>query len=229
MTQLIYLADDEKNIRDLLTPFLEHDGFLVKAFENGDLLYQEFLIKKPDLIILDIMMPGTDGLEVMKLIRSYDQHLPIIMLTARDSDADFITAFNLGTDDYFTKPFSPIKLSLHVKSLLKRSHDFGSDKKSAFTYRELTLDSEKRLATLFEHEIPLTKTEFDLLLVLIEKPETAFSREELLNRIWGFEDIESRAVDDTVKRLRKKLNQYHSKVALETIWGYGFKLGEKES
>ncbi|EHI65497.1 response regulator transcription factor [Streptococcus pseudoporcinus] len=227
MTQLIYLADDEKNIRDLLTPFLEHDGFLVKAFENGDLLYQEFLIKKPDLVILDIMMPGTDGLTIMKAIREKDQSLPIIMLTARDSDADFITAFNLGTDDYFTKPFSPIKLSLHVKSLLKRTHALDADKKSTFTYKELSLDSEKRLALLSDNEISLTKTEFDLLLVLIEKPGTAFSREELLSRIWGFEDIESRAVDDTVKRLRKKLSQHQSPVVIETIWGYGFKLSEE--
>ncbi|EFR43588.1 response regulator transcription factor [Streptococcus pseudoporcinus] len=227
MTQLIYLADDEKNIRDLLTPFLEHDGFLVKAFENGDLLYQEFLIKKPDLVILDIMMPGTDGLTIMKAIREKDQSLPIIMLTARDSDADFITAFNLGTDDYFTKPFSPIKLSLHVKSLLKRTHALDADKKSTFTYKELSLDSEKRLALLYDNEISLTKTEFDLLLVLIEKPGTAFSREELLSRIWGFEDIESRAVDDTVKRLRKKLSQHQSPVVIETIWGYGFKLSEE--
>lgn len=227
MTQLIYLADDEKNIRDLLTPFLEHDGFLVKAFENGDLLYQEFLIKKPDLVILDIMMPGTDGLTIMKAIREKDQSLPIIMLTARDSDADFITAFNLGTDDYFTKPFSPIKLSLHVKSLLKRTHALDADKKSTFTYKELSLDSEKRLALLSDNEISLTKTEFDLLLVLIEKPGTAFSREELLSRIWGFEDIESRAVDDTVKRLRKKLSQHQSPVIIETIWGYGFKLSEE--
>ncbi|VTS12415.1 response regulator transcription factor [Streptococcus pseudoporcinus] len=229
MTQLIYLADDEKNIRDLLTPFLEHDGFLVKAFENGNLLYQEFLIKKPDLVILDIMMPGTDGLTIMKAIREKDQYLPIIMLTARDSDADFITAFNLGTDDYFTKPFSPIKLSLHVKSLLKRTQALDADKKSIFTYKELSLDSEKRLALLSDNEISLTKTEFDLLLVLIEKPGTAFSREELLSRIWGFEDIESRAVDDTVKRLRKKLSQHQSPVVIETIRGYGFKLSKEVS
>lgn len=114
MTKIIYFADDEKNIRDLVVPFLEHDGFTVRAFETGDLLLEAYKNQKPDLVILDIMMPGTNGLDVMKSIRQYD-NIPIIMLTARDSDVDFITAFNLGTDDYFTKPFSPINLVYMLK------------------------------------------------------------------------------------------------------------------
>ncbi|HGI3480063.1 TPA: response regulator transcription factor, partial [Streptococcus agalactiae] len=149
---------------------------------------------------------------------------PIIMLTARDSDVDFITAFNLGTDDYFTKPFSPIKLSLHVKALFKRLDEKAIKNDTQYQFLDLTLDTEKRIALLSNEEMPLTKTEFDFLLVLIEKPETAFSRETLLNRIWGFDDIESRAVDDTIKRLRKKFKQYHSQVSIKTVWGYGFKL-----
>ena len=223
MTKIIYFADDEKNIRDLVVPFLEHDGFTVRAFETGDLLLEAYKHQKPDLVILDIMMPGTNGLDVMKSIRQYD-NVPIIMLTARDSDVDFITAFNLGTDDYFTKPFSPIKLSLHVKALFKRLDEKAIKNDTQYQFLDLTLDTEKRIALLSNEEMPLTKTEFDFLLVLIEKPETAFSRETLLNRIWGFDDIESRAVDDTIKRLRKKFKQYHSQVSIKTVWGYGFKL-----
>lgn len=223
MTKIIYFADDEKNIRDLVVPFLEHDGFTVRAFETGDLLLEAYKNQKPDLVILDIMMPGTNGLDVMKSIRQYD-NVPIIMLTARDSDVDFITAFNLGTDDYFTKPFSPIKLSLHVKALFKRLDEKAIKNDTQYQFLDLTLDTEKRIALLLNEEMPLTKTEFDFLLVLIEKPETAFSRETLLNRIWGFDDIESRAVDDTIKRLRKKFKQYHSQVSIKTVWGYGFKL-----
>lgn len=223
MTKIIYFADDEKNIRDLVVPFLEHDGFTVRAFETGDLLLEAYKNQKPDLVILDIMMPGTNGLNVMKSIRQYD-NVPIIMLTARDSDVDFITAFNLGTDDYFTKPFSPIKLSLHVKALFKRLDEKAIKNDTQYQFLDLTLDTEKRIALLSNEEMPLTKTEFDFLLVLIEKPETAFSRETLLNRIWGFDDIESRAVDDTIKRLRKKFKQYHSQVSIKTVWGYGFKL-----
>lgn len=223
MTKIIYFADDEKNIRDLVVPFLEHDGFTVRAFETGDLLLEAYKNQKPDLVILDIMMPGTNGLDVMKSIRQYD-NIPIIMLTARDSDVDFITAFNLGTDDYFTKPFSPIKLSLHVKALFKRLDEKAIKNDTQYQFLDLTLDTEKRIALLSNEEMPLTKTEFDFLLVLIEKPETAFSRETLLNRIWGFDDIESIAVDDTIKRLRKKFKQYHSQVSIKTVWGYGFKL-----
>lgn len=223
MTKIIYFADDEKNIRDLVVPFLEHDGFTVRAFETEDLLLEAYKNQKPDLVILDIMMPGTNGLDVMKSIRQYD-NIPIIMLTARDSDVDFITAFNLGTDDYFTKPFSPIKLSLHVKALFKRLDEKAIKNDTQYQFLDLTLDTEKRIALLSNEEMPLTKTEFDFLLVLIEKPETAFSRETLLNRIWGFDDIESRAVDDTIKRLRKKFKQYHSQVSIKTVWGYGFKL-----
>lgn len=223
MTKIIYFADDEKNIRDLVVPFLEHDGFTVRAFETGDLLLEAYKNQKPDLVILDIMMPGTNGLDVMKSIRQYD-NVPIIMLTARDSDVDFITAFNLGTDDYFTKPFSPIKLSLHVKALFKRLDEKAIKNDTQYQFLDLTLDTEKRIALLSNEEMPLTKTEFDFLLVLIEKPETAFSRETLLNRILGFDDIESRAVDDTIKRLRKKFKQYHSQVSIKTVWGYGFKL-----
>lgn len=223
MTKIIYFADDEKNIRDLVVPFLEHDGFTVRAFETGDLLLEAYKNQKPDLVILDIMIPGTNGLDVMKSIRQYD-NIPIIMLTARDSDVDFITAFNLGTDDYFTKPFSPIKLSLHVKALFKRLDEKAIKNDTQYQFLDLTLDTEKRIALLSNEEMPLTKTEFDFLLVLIEKPETAFSRETLLNRIWGFDDIESRAVDDTIKRLRKKFKQYHSQVSIKTVWGYGFKL-----
>lgn len=223
MTKIIYFADDEKNIRDLVVPFLEHDGFTVRAFETGDLLLEAYKNQKPDLVILDIMMPGTNGLDVMKSIRQYD-NVPIIMLTARDSDVDFITAFNLGTDDYFTKPFSTIKLSLHVKALFKRLDEKAIKNDTQYQFLDLTLDTEKRIALLSNEEMPLTKTEFDFLLVLIEKPETAFSRETLLNRIWGFDDIESRAVDDTIKRLRKKFKQYHSQVSIKTVWGYGFKL-----
>lgn len=223
MTKIIYFADDEKNIRDLVVPFLEHDGFTVRAFETGDLLLEAYKNQKPDLVILDIIMPGTNGLDVMKSIRQYD-NIPIIMLTARDSDVDFITAFNLGTDDYFTKPFSPIKLSLHVKALFKRLDEKAIKNDTQYQFLDLTLDTEKRIALLSNEEMPLTKTEFDFLLVLIEKPETAFSRETLLNRIWGFDDIESRAVDDTIKRLRKKFKQYHSQVSIKTVWGYGFKL-----
>ncbi|MGV3082280.1 response regulator transcription factor [Streptococcus dysgalactiae] len=220
MTQVFYLSDDEKNIRDLLVSFLERDGFSVKAFETGDALLTAYRVQRSDLVILDVMMPGTDGLTILTEIRQNDKDLPIILLTARDSDADFITAFTLGTDDYFTKP----KLSLHVKALLKRRQKEAEVSQSK-TYKDLCLDSVARRAQLAGQELLLTKTEFDLLEVLMENAGRAYSRDELLERVWGFEDIESRAVDDTVKRLRKKWQAYPSQVGIATVWGYGFRLG----
>ncbi|WMB27879.1 response regulator transcription factor [Streptococcus didelphis] len=201
----IYFADDEKNIRDLLVPFLEHEGFDVLTFDNGKRLYEEYLLNKPELIILDVMMPVMDGFTVLNKIRETDKSVPIIMLTAKSLDSDFILAFDLGTDDYFTKPFSPIKLTLHVKALLNRLRKDKNESQTIFEYEDLIVNMDKRSVSLSNSTIALTNTEFDLIVVLIRKPEVAHSREDLLSEIWGFEDIESRAVDDTIKRLRKKL------------------------
>lgn len=226
MPQVIYLADDEKNIRDLFIPFLERDGYQVHSFETGDLLFAAYEKQKPDLVILDIMMPGTDGLTILSQIRQEDSNLPIILLTARDSDADFITGFTLGTDDYFTKPFSPIKLSLHVQALLKRQQEKAPELASLVHFLDMTIDHDKRQVRLSGQDMSLTKTEFDLLALLMENPEMAHSRETILKRIWGFEDIESRAVDDTIKRLRKKMKVLNGQACIKTVWGYGFKMGD---
>ncbi|MGJ0023172.1 MULTISPECIES: response regulator transcription factor [Streptococcus] len=222
----IYFADDEKNIRDLLVPFLEHEGFDVLTFDNGKRLYEEYLLNKPELIILDVMMPVMDGFTVLNKIRETDKSVPIIMLTAKSLDSDFILAFDLGTDDYFTKPFSPIKLTLHVKALLNRLRKDKNESQTIFEYEDLIVNMDKRSVSLSNSTIALTNTEFDLIVVLIRKPEVAHSREDLLSEIWGFEDIESRAVDDTIKRLRKKIAQYDTSITIDTIWGYGFTLGK---
>ena len=119
MSKLIYIDDDEDNIRNLVKTFLINDGYTVKHFPNGDLLLDEFDKKEPDLVILDIMMPGTDGLEVCTKLRQ-KSIVPIIMLTARDSDIDYVTGITLGSDDYFTKPFSPMSLVMRVKAIFRR-------------------------------------------------------------------------------------------------------------
>ncbi|SQG93835.1 OmpR family TCS DNA-binding response regulator [Streptococcus dysgalactiae subsp. equisimilis] len=169
---------------------MERDGFSVKAFETGDALLTAYRVQRPDLVILDVMMPGTDGLTILTEIRQNDKDLPIILLTARDSDADFITAFTLGTDDYFTKPFSPIKLSLHVKALLKRRQKEAEVSQSK-TYKDLCLNSVARRAQLAGQELLLTKTEFDLLEVLMENAGMAYSRDELLDCVWALKILKA--------------------------------------
>lgn len=228
MSKLIYIADDENNIRKLVKTFLENDGHIVKDFENGDLLLKEFNEKECDLVILDIMMPGSDGFEICTSIREKST-VPIIMLTARDSDIDYITGITLGSDDYFTKPFSPMALVMRVKAIFRRI-DFekiqnNKSKQTVLEFGDITINTDTKTVSNLNEIIDLTPNEYNLLTYLFENKERAVSREELLNKIWGYDsEIETRAADDTVKRLRKKISD--TNVLIETVWGFGFRLKE---
>lgn len=224
----VYVADDEKNIRDLIASFLCEQSLEVEVFETGDQLFLRFLEEEADVIILDVMMPGTSGIDIAARIRKQSD-VPIILLTARDGDEDFLQGFSAGADDYFTKPFSPLKLSLRVKAILSR-HATSSKKSDAdvIAYEGLTLSEKERLVLYKKVPLKLTNTEFELLKMLLKHQEEAISRQDLLQQIWGYEeDVETRVTDDTIKRLRKKLREVDSHVLIETVWGYGFKLTKK--
>jgi len=225
MSKLIYIAEDEKNIRRLIQSFLTKDGYQVQAFENGDQLFTAFQEKPCDLVILDIMMPGSSGLIICTKLRAISK-VPIIMLTARDTDEDYISGISLGSDDYFTKPFSPIKLTMRVKAMLRRVEmDMESQKGESMIFADIEIHPNKLMAYTSGNELPLTNTEFNLLVYLLENQDKAVSREELLNKIWGYDSIvETRATDATVKRLRKKLADAGSTVTIETVWGHGFRI-----
>ena len=226
----VYVADDEKNIRELIATFLREQGLEVEIFETGDQLLLRFMEAEADVVILDVMRPGTNGVEIANMLRKRSD-VPIILLTARDSDADFVKGFSAGADDYFTKPFSPLKLSLRVKAILARQPKASESSKEiadVLTYEALTLSEKERVVTYDNQVIKLTNTEFELLKVLMEHAEEAVSRDDLLHQIWGYESgIETRVTDDTIKRLRKKLRGVESHVLIETVWGYGFKLTKK--
>ena len=228
MNELIYVADDEKNIRELIKSFLEEEGFVIELFETGDKLLRRFEQKKPDLVILDVMMPGTDGFSACSLIRKKSD-IPIVLLTARDTDADYITGFTLGCDDYFTKPFSPVKLTMRVKAMLKRlSKESEKETKDILCFGDIRINPLQKTVYCKGEEIKLTNTEYLLLSYMIENKEKAVSRDELLNTIWGYDNyVETRVTDDTIKRLRKKIRGQNSNVIIETVWGFGFKLNEK--
>lgn len=226
MMAKVYIADDEKNIRELLGTFLSKEDIAVELFETGDQLLLRFMEEEADVVVLDVMMPGTDGFGTAAAIRKRSD-VPIILLTARDSDGDFVEGFSSGADDYFTKPFSPIQLTLRIKAILSRKTKAlaASDRLS---FQGLLLSDKERTAYFKEKPIKLTNTEFDLLKLLIQKQDTAVSRDELLTQVWGYEsNVETRVTDDTIKRLRKKLRQVESDVQIETVWGYGFKLVKK--
>lgn len=224
MARRIYAADDERNIRNLVKTFLEREGYDVEAFATGDDLLEAFRIREPDLVILDIMMPGLDGFEVCSRIRETST-VPIIMLTARDTDASLVTGITLGSDEYFTKPFSPLSLVMRVKAIFRRMDLYnGSGHASAvLEYAGVRLDPDSMTVTVDEEELDLSPNEFSLLSYLMKNPQRAVPREELLDRIWGYETaIETRVADDTVKRLRRKIAD--TRLVVETVWGYGFRL-----
>lgn len=232
MPQTVYLADDEKNIRDLITAFLSQEGFSVRAFSSGDALLDACSQSLPDVAVLDIMMPGTDGLSVCSQLRQQSAELPIIILSAKDSPYDRVTGLTLGGDDYLVKPFLPLELVARIRALLRRSQKnahTGSEPLTDLTFGPLVLMQSLRKATLDGQPLPLTPTEFDFLAYLIEHRDRAVSRDELLQTLWQFEwQADTRATDDLLKRLRKKLRERKSPVRIETVWGFGFRLTREE-
>lgn len=227
MPQSIYIADDEKNIRDLIAAFLSQEGFAVKSFSDGDALLFACDQALPDLVILDIMMPGTDGLSVCSMLRKTSAELPIIIVSAKDSPYDRVTGLTLGSDDYMVKPFLPLELVARVHSLLRRTQrrTQTSEAVQELTFGSLQLFPDRRNALLDGAALTLTPTEFDFLAYLVQHQERAVSREELLQALWQVDwQADTRAADDLVKRLRRKLRDLHSPVRIETVWGFGFRI-----
>jgi DNA-binding response OmpR family regulator len=228
MHELIYIADDEKNIREVVKSFLESEGYVVTAFEDGNKLLTAFNEKPCDLVILDIMMPGSNGFDICSDLRKISS-VPIIMLTARDTDMDYATGINLGSDDYFTKPFSAISLVMRVKAIFRRvelDKQGSNDSPSILTFADISINQNSKTVKVNAAPLELTPNEYNLLCYLMENKDRAISRDELLNKIWGYNtEVETRAADDTVRRLRKKLSS--SKTIIDTVWGFGFRLKEQ--
>lgn len=229
--QMIYLADDEKNIRELIAAFLLQEGFEVETFASGDVLLAACHAALPDLVILDIMMPGTDGLSICSALRKANGDLPIIIVSAKDSPYDRVTGLTLGSDDYLVKPFLPLELVARVRALLRRAQKTAPSDGGVqeLCYGTLRLFPERREALLDGESLPLTPTEFDFLVYLVEHQDQAVSREELLQALWQVNwQADTRATDDLVKRLRRKLRERQSSVRVETVWGFGFRMSMEE-
>ena len=230
MSHSIYIADDERNIRDLIKSFLESDGYEVSAFETGDELKAAFDEKPADLVILDIMMPGTDGLTVCKQLRE-ESGVPIIILTAKDSEYDYVHGITIGSDDYLTKTFRPTALLMRVRSLLRRmdmneKSDHSSKASEEDTsIGDLTFSSSRNEILCSGKPIKLTRTELKMLSYMMKNPDKAYSRDELLEAIWGFDTkVETRVTDETLRRIRKQLSACESNVSVKTMWGFGYRI-----
>ncbi|MEH7299698.1 response regulator transcription factor [Neobacillus drentensis] len=222
----IFVIDDEKNIRDILQKYMENEGYKVTLFSDGEHVYQEMLRLKPDLLVIDIMLPHMDGLELCKEIRKSSE-IPIIFVSARDGEFDRILGLELGGDDYLTKPFSPRELMVRIKNIFKRMEKTTVSKPQMLTIRDISIDFERRYIEKDGLEIKLTAKEYDLFIFLARNKGKPFTREELLEFIWGYEYTgDGRLIDDLVKRVRKKLEQHESTVELSTIWGYGYRVDD---
>ena len=222
----VLVVDDEKRIVRLVRDYLEAAGFRVVTAHDGEMALTQFRYERPDLIVLDLNMPGMDGFGVARTVRQ-EHNTPIIMLTARVEETDRIVGLELGADDYVTKPFSPRELVARVKAVLRRAQN--ADPTSApIRTGGLSIDPDKRSLTLDGKRVNLTTTEFDLLLVLARTPGRVFSRMELLDRIQGvaFEGYE-RTVDVHIKNLRKKIEPNPRKPRyVLTVYGAGYRLAE---
>ena len=214
----VVLVEDEENLNALIKAYLEKSGYNVICYLNGEDAIRNINIKA-HLWILDIMLGGdVNGFDIIKKIREQNEEIPVIFTSARDQDLDKIIGLELGSDDYITKPYSPKELVLRVNNIIKRVYTKDIQK---ITYDEYTIDLGKRIVSKGEKEINLTTLEFDLLYMFINNKNKSFSREDILNNVWGDNYFGSdRVVDDLIRRLRKKM----PKLNINTIYGYGYRL-----
>lgn len=227
MSRLIAVVDDEEDIVDLITHHLEKEHFKVEPFYDGESVLEYVKKNKPDLIILDLMLPGVDGLEVCKLLKKDEQtsSIPIIMLTAKSSEADKVIGLELGADDYITKPFSPRELLARIKSVLRR-FEIKQEKAKIIKIDNLVIDLSKYQVSINKTKIDLTTTEFKLLAVLVTRAGWVFNRQQLLDEIWQYDRVVlDRTIDVHIRNLRKKLGKYGNYI--KSVRGVGYKF-EKE-
>ncbi len=215
----ICLVEDEKDLANLIKLYLEKENYDCLVFSKGEEAINH-IGKKVDLWILDIMLEDDiNGYDIIKEIRKNDDQTPVIFTSARDQELDKILGLELGSDDYITKPYSPKELVLRVNNMIKRV--YKTTNKSIINYESYSIDIDKRIVKENDKEIKLTNLEFDLLLLFINNKTKSFSREEILNSVWGNDYFGSdRVVDDLVRRLRKKM----PKLNLTAIYGYGYRL-----
>ncbi|MEI7024591.1 response regulator transcription factor [Paenibacillus sp. y28] len=227
----ILVVDDEERIRRLLRMYLEKEGYIIEEAEDGEIALQKASVSDFDLILLDIMLPGMDGIEVCAKLRQV-KATPVIMLTAKGEEANRVQGFEVGADDYVVKPFSPREVIYRVKAILRRSSvtayltkDQGISNNIVFPH--LVIEHDAHRVTAGGHEIALTPKEYELLHYLAVSPDKVFSREDLLKDVWNYEFFgDLRTVDTHVKRLREKLNKVSPEAAamITTVWGVGYKL-----
>jgi two-component system, OmpR family, response regulator ResD len=219
----VLVVDDEPIVREVVVSYLEREGYRTLEAGDGDRARQIVEAESPNLVVLDVMLPGVDGLELCRWIRARSG-LPVIMLTARGEEADRIVGLELGADDYVTKPFSPRELTARVRTVLRRSTP-DVPEAERLTFDRLSIDALRREVSKNEVELQLTAKEFDLLWFLARHPRQVFSRDHLMDRVWGYESaLDTGTVTVHVRRLREKIEDDPSRPRfLQTVWGVGYR------
>ena len=222
----ILVVDDNEQIVDILSQYIKKEGWPMLAARTGEEALDLFDAAGPSLILLDIMLPGIDGLEVCRRIRRVSS-VPILMITAKDEDADRILGLDIGADDYIVKPFSPGEVMARIRAVLRRIP--AAEEKETLVVGELSIHLPSLSVALSGHKLNLTRREVELLYTLASAPGRVFTRDNLLTMVWGYEFLGNyRAVDSHIKRLRAKLDVYpHESVAIATVWGAGYKVERK--
>ena len=220
----VLVVDDEPIVRDVVVRYLREDGLATLEAGDGDDARALIEARRPDLVVLDVMLPGTDGLELCRWIRSRSD-VPVILLTARGEEADRIVGLELGADDYVTKPFSPRELAVRVRTVLRRSNGAPSPRER-LEFGDVVLDGASREVTKAGRPVTLTAKEFDLLWFLVSHPNRVFSRDQLMGTVWGYEAaVDTGTVTVHVRRLREKVETDPAKPRhLQTVWGVGYRL-----
>ena len=222
--QRILVVDDDPSVTSVLRRGLAYESFAVDTAGSGKEALDIAQERYPDLVILDRMMPGLDGIEVLRRLRSADEHLPVIMLTAKDAPNDQVAGLEGGADDYLTKPFTFKVLLAHVRALLRRSR---TEHPKVARFADLSLDTAARSAARGRREIPLTKTEYELLNLFVQNPRRVLTRELLMERVWGYDfDGESNVLETYIKQLRQKLEENGEPRLIHTVRGSGYVLRE---
>ncbi len=229
--QKILIVDDDNNIAELVALYLTKECFETKIVNDGEEALKQFHIFHPDLILLDLMLPGIDGYQVCREIR-HTSDVPIIMLSAKGETFDKVLGLELGADDYIIKPFDSKELVARVRAVLRRFHvksPSAAPKEKCVSYPDLTINLTNYSVTYMGHQIDMPPKELELLYFLAASPNQVFTREQLLDHIWGYEYIgDTRTVDVHIKRLREKIKD-NPNWALSTVWGIGYKFEVKDS
>jgi DNA-binding response OmpR family regulator len=216
----VLIADDDAVVRDVVRRYLERDGLEVRVVGDGNEALRVLSTERIDVAVLDVMMPGPNGLSLCRTLRQGgDYTVPVILLTALSEEDDRIAGLEAGADDYLTKPFSPRELALRVRSVLRRTPAPPSAVPLEISVGELTVSTAARAVTVAGQSVGLTNREFDLLLFFMTHTDTVFSREELLKRVWNWDFGDLSTVTVHVKRLRSKLGEHHR---VQTVWGRGY-------